>query len=125
MTNLYIEKKNNSPEIDFDALSGVLNITGSCYLEYTLEFFKPLLDWIKAYTKDEGKIIVINFRLDHFNTSAARRFQEILEVLEYYKTEKKGNVTANWYYPKDHPEAKESGEDYSRDSKIPFNIIPY
>ncbi|NJO02775.1 MAG: DUF1987 domain-containing protein [Bacteroidia bacterium] len=125
MENLYIEGSDYIPEVDFNAETGVLNISGESYHEYTLEFFEPIFDWLKRFTSDEGRKITLNFRMSYFNTSSSRRFLEIMNLLEDYHFNKSGEVEVNWYYEKTDLDMLESGEEYAEDVKLEFNLIPY
>jgi len=125
MENFQIEGSHYIPEINFNASTGILEISGESYHEYTLEFFQPIFDWLKRYTEEWGKKITLNFRMTYFNTSSSRRFLEIMNILEDYHFNKGGEVVINWYYETNDLDMLESGEEYSEDVKVPFNIIAY
>lgn len=125
MDNFYIEGSHYIPQINFVADTGVLEISGESYHEYTLEFFQPIFDWLKKYTEEEAKKITLNFRMTYFNTSSSRRFLEIMNLLEDYHFSKNGDVTINWYYEINDLDMLESGEEYAEDVRIPFHLISY
>jgi len=125
MENLFIEGHEERPTISFDAETGVLEITDSSYPEYTNEIYNPVMEWLAEYLSEEGREIAFNFKLDYFNTSTSFRFQQIINQLNDYHLEKAGNVTINWYYEEGDIDMLENGEDYSKDAKVPFNLIPY
>lgn len=125
MENFHIEGSHYIPEVNFNAETGVLEISGESYHEYTIEFFQPIFDWLKDYTKDNGKKITLNFRMSYFNTSSSRRFLEMMNILEDYHFNKEGDVTINWYYEKTDLDMLESGEEYADDVKVEFNLIAY
>lgn len=125
MENFYIEGSDYIPEVDFNAETGDLNISGESYHEYTLEFFEPIFDWLKRYTNEGGKTITLNFRMSYFNTSSSRRFLEIMNLLEDYHFNKNGQVTVNWHYEKSDLDMLESGEEYAEDVKLEFKLLPY
>ncbi|WP_026999628.1 DUF1987 domain-containing protein [Eisenibacter elegans] len=125
MENFQIEGSHYIPEINFNADTGVLEISGESYHEYTLEFFQPVFDWLKNYMEASGRKIVLNFKMTYFNTSSSRRFLEIMTMLEEYHNSKKGEVVINWYYEENDLDMLESGEEYAEDVKVPFNLIPH
>lgn len=125
MENFHIEGSTYIPRVDFNAETGVLEIEGESYHEYTMEFFQPIFDWINEYLDQEGRTISMNFKMSYFNTSSSRRFLEVLTILEEYKTDKNGEVTVNWYYEENDVDMLESGEEYADDVDLPFNLIPY
>jgi hypothetical protein len=124
MDNYQVDGENYIPTIDFNAETGVLEISGESYHEYTIEFFQPAFEWLKKYLEKPGRKITFNFRMTYFNTSSSRRFLEIFDMLELYKKEKNGDVTVNWYYQKDDVDMLESGEEYAEDVELAFNLIP-
>ncbi len=123
--NFYIEGSDYIPEVDFNAETGVLNISGESYHEYTLEFFEPIFEWLKRFTAEGGKKIELNFRMSYFNTSSSRRFLEIMNLLEDYHYSKGGEVVINWHYEKNDLDMLESGEEYAEDVRLEFNLLPY
>lgn len=125
MENFHIDGSTYIPRIDFNAGTGVLEIEGESYHEYTMEFFQPIFDWINEYLKEEGRSITLNFRMSYFNTSSSRRFLEILTTLEDYQVNKSGKVTVNWYYEENDIDMLESGEEYADDVDLEFNLISY
>ena len=125
MENLFIEGHEERPTINFNAETSVLEITDSSYPEYTNEIYNPVMEWLEAYLSEAGKEITFNFKLDYFNTSTSFRFQQIINQLNAYQLDGKGSVTVNWYYEEGDIDMLENGEDYSKDSKVPFNLIPY
>ncbi|WP_027000310.1 DUF1987 domain-containing protein [Eisenibacter elegans] len=125
MENLFIEGFEERPRIEFNAQTGVLEISESSYPEYTKEIYAPVMKWLDEYLKTEGHNITFNFRLDYFNTSTSSRFQKIIEKLNNYYNSGKGQVTINWYYEEDDTDMLEYGEDYSREADVPFNLIPF
>lgn len=124
MENLTIEATEYKPRIDFNASSGILEVSKNSYGEYTLEFFKPVFEWLKEYTQEEGKKVELNFKMTYFNTSTSRRFLEILNILEDYYENKGGEVNVNWYYDENDMDMLEQGEDYLEDVSLPLNLIP-
>jgi hypothetical protein len=124
MEDFFAEATDYTPEINFKAKTGILSIKGDCYHEYVAPFFHPVFEWIKKYLSEPGKTIQLNFKLEYFNTSASRRFQEIIDILEEYQIKKKGKVTVNWYYDKNSIDALDAGNDFSKGVRIKFNMIP-
>ncbi|TAF65204.1 MAG: DUF1987 domain-containing protein [Cytophagales bacterium] len=125
MENFKIDGSHYIPSIDFNAETGVLEISGESYHEYTLEFFQPIFEWLKQYTAEPNHKIVLNFRMTYFNTSSSRRFLEIMNILEDYHFNKGGDVQINWHYEVNDLDMLESGEEYAEDVKVPFTLMPY
>ncbi|MCU0446668.1 MAG: DUF1987 domain-containing protein [Microscillaceae bacterium] len=125
MENLYVKGYEERPTINFDAETGVLEISDSSYPEYTNEIYTPVMEWLEQYFEEEGRTVTFNFRLDYFNTSTSFRFQQIIMALNEYALNKNGEVTINWYYQTGDIDMQENGEDYAKDAKVPFNLLAY
>ncbi len=125
MENYFVKGEDEKPTINFNAETGILEISDSSYPEYTNEIYNPAMLWLEKYLLEEGHNIVFNFRLDYFNTSTSFRFQQIINVLNEYKAYKNGEVTINWYYEESDIDMQENGEDYAKDAKVPFNMISF
>lgn len=139
MEKFHIKGSAYIPNIDFDPDSGILEIAGESYHEYTTEFYQPVFDWLENYLKEigkgeaPGKKIQMNFKMTYFNTSSSRRFIEILTMLEDYQkaqidkkpdAEDKDYVIINWYYEENDVDMHESGEEYEEDVDLTFKLIP-
>ncbi len=111
------------PHINFNADTGHCVIEGESYLENTWEFYKQLVDWIKAYAAT-GQAIEFDFRLTYFNTSSSKGILELLEALKEYQ-DQGGNVTLKWYYPKDDEDILEEAEDFVEDTQLDIELIAY
>ncbi|NJM15084.1 MAG: DUF1987 domain-containing protein [Bacteroidales bacterium] len=112
------------PDISFDIETGIFEITGESYLEDTVEFYSPLIEWIKQFTEEYTKPITVNFKLSYYNTSSSRSLLDILNAIKEY--ERRGNdVEVNWYHKGSDPEVEEEVEDYMLDTELKINLVEY
>lgn len=125
MDNLIIKGSHGDffiPDIDFNADTGILEISGESYIEDTTKFYEPVLGWLKEYTKQAYGSIILNIKLTYFNTSSSRSILDILYIVKNYE-DKGGDVTVNWYYNGDDYEIEEEVEDYTIDTGLKINLI--
>jgi hypothetical protein len=127
MKNLKIEgsafyEDEHIPEVDFNAESGKCEISGESFPEHALEFYTPLINWLKEYFQFEKKPLTFNFRLKYYNTSSSKRIFEILCFLKEYE-KKGGKVEVNWYFDEDDPEQIIEVEDLMLASRQKINIL--
>ena len=115
--NIYV-----SPRVDFDAETGICEISGESFLEETAKFYAPLVDWIQEYIKT-GKPISLNIKLTYFNTSSSKWILRILYILAKYQQE--GKATINWYIHKDDIDLMEDIQDFQDDVGLKINIKFY
>jgi SiaC family regulatory phosphoprotein len=118
---LYIEKTMKSPEVLFDRANGIINLTGNAILEDTIPFFEPLLQWVDNYVL-EPKDTDVNIDLEYFNTSAAKIFVSMFRALaKVEQANRKLNI--NWIYCEDDEIIRDSGMDFSKLSRLKFNMV--
>lgn len=122
MERLFIEGSAKTPLIEFDPESGKLMLRGRSIPENSIEFFKPLNDWVDSYSGHPSAETVVDVRLEYFNTSSSKC------ILDFFKKLEKMNngttkVHINWYYETDDEDMEEAGEDYQAIVGLPFSII--
>jgi len=124
MDNLQIAKTKYTMGINFNKDTGDLDMAGSSYPENALDFFNPIINWIKNYISEVNKQMVMNIRLNYLNTSSTKCILDIFEILDqYYKSG--GDVKINWYYAEDDEDIKETGEELGEDLEFPIAFISY
>jgi hypothetical protein len=119
MNTLLISPASKTPEVNFDANSGQLLIKGRSIPENSIEFYKPVYEWIDAYAAKTAVNTTLVVQLDYFNTSSSKCLLDILRKMEGLK--KSGaTVTIDWCYESDDEDMKEAGEDYESIVTVPF-----
>jgi hypothetical protein len=124
MNHLRLENTKYTVKVDFNAETGILELEGASYPENASEFYQPIFDWIKQYTQEVKKEIVLNLRLNYLNTSSTKCMLDIIDLLEDYFNEG-GEVTINWYYEESDEDILETGEEFSEDTDVPINLVSY
>ena len=71
MNELRIEATKSSPEILLNP-AGMIRIRGRSIHENTLEFYKPVEDWVDTYVTDPPEITCIDMNLEYFNSASAK-----------------------------------------------------
>ena len=122
METLSIEGTPKTPTIKFDEPSVTLEVKGRSIPENSIEFYKPLVDWLEKYAvKPIGKTNV-NIQLEYFNTSSYKCILDVFKKLE--GIHKGGNeVIINWHYEVDDEDMLEAGEDYQAIINVPFKMV--
>ncbi len=122
MEPISIKGSAKTPTVTFDSETGKLEIKGRSIPENSIEFYKPLVDWLDEYAKFSKPYTEVNIQLEYFNTSSSKC---ILDVFKKLEAVNKGDnkVEINWYYEEDDEDMLEAGEDYQSILKIPFTMI--
>lgn len=122
MENLHLEGSAKTPSIHFDAAAGKLELKGRSIPENSVEFYKPLNDWIDAYGKAPMAETAVDVKLEYFNTSSSKCILDLFKKLESISGERT-NVIVNWYFEEDDEDMEEAGQDYQAIIGLKFNII--
>lgn len=127
MESIYIEGSHTNffvPTVDFNAEKGLCTISGESFLEDTIEFYDPLVQWLEEFTTQVKNPVTFEIKLTYFNTSTSRSILDILNVLKDYE-ETGGQISVNWYYDEDDIDMEEDIEDYMLDTGLEINMIPF
>jgi len=119
MEKLIIEGSAKTPTIELNG-EGELLLRGRSIPENSIEFYKPILDWIGAYGEAPKEATVVNVQLEYFNTSSSKCILDVFKKLESLSGT---NIEINWYYEEDDEDMLEAGEDYQAIIDIPFKMI--
>lgn len=119
MKDLSLEGSAKTPTIDFKS-AGELLIKGRSIPENSIEFYKPLIEWIESYSQSPNSATVLNVQLEYFNTSSSKC---ILDVFKKLESVSGSEVSVKWYYEEDDEDMLEAGEDYEAIIDLPFEMI--
>ena len=108
-----------TPLVEFTT-SGELLLKGRSIPENSIEFYKPLIEWIESYSESPNSSTVLNVQLEYFNTSSSKC---ILDVFKKLETVSGSEVSVKWYYEEDDEDMLEAGEDYEAIIDLPFEMI--
>jgi len=122
MEKLLIAGTPKTPEVLFDGESGILEIKGRSIPENSIEFYKPMVDWLENYSQNPKNKTQLNIHLEYFNTSSSKCILDIFKKLESLK-KSKHDVMVNWFYEEDDEDMHEAGEDYESIVHLPFKVI--
>ncbi|RLD77714.1 MAG: hypothetical protein DRJ10_11460 [Bacteroidetes bacterium] len=127
MENLEIEGSHKNffiPSVNFNAKTGICEITGESFLEDTVEFYRHLVDWLDNYIEDVKGPMALIIKLSYFNTSTSRSILDILNLLKDYEDDG-GEVVVNWHFDENDVDMEEDIDDYIIDTGLDINKIPY
>jgi len=124
MQNLDLQATSTTPAIEFNAASGLLSISGRCIHENPPQMFQVINDWLKEYVQLPRPFTVLRINLEYFNTSSSKCILDFLKTLK--KIEDTGNhLEVIWIYHEDDEDMKQTGEDFSELTDIPFEYVEY
>lgn len=122
MDLIVIEGTPKTPSVNFNASTGILEIKGRSIPENSIEFYKPLIEWIDKYGSSPQPKTIVNIQLEYFNTSSSKCILDVFKRLEAI-VNAGHDVLINWHYEEDDEDMLEAGEDYQSIIKVPFKMI--
>lgn len=124
MNDLYLKKSFNSPEVEFIADSGELNIEGRSIPEDPGEFFDRLINWLNEYFLNPVEKTVMNIKLEYINSGSSKYMLELLRIMKV-NSAKGRDVLIKWYFEEGDESIEELGQHYEQTIQIPFELIEY
>ncbi len=122
MKSINIEGTPKTPDVNFDHDKGNLLLKGRSIPENSVEFYKPLVNWLGEYSNNPKAKTVCEIQLEYFNTSSSKCLLDLFKKMEAMN--KNGcEVIINWYYEEDDEDMLEAGEDYQSIIDVPFKMI--
>jgi hypothetical protein len=122
MENFYLKPTSKTPAINFDQEKGIFEISGRSIPENSIDFYKPVLDWLDQYINLPHPETILEIKLEYFNTSSSKCLIDIFRKFEILH--KNGNSTRiKWYYEEEDEDMLESGEDFKGIIKIPLDLV--
>jgi hypothetical protein len=122
MEAINIEGTPKTPKVHFDADRGTMLLKGRSIPENSIEFYRPLVDWLDRYASSPKGKTVCDIQLEYFNTSSSKCLLDLFKKMEQMSSS--GNdIVINWYYEEDDEDMLEAGEDYQSIINVPFKMI--
>jgi hypothetical protein len=123
METLNIEGTAKTPTIKFDPSKGLVELKGRSIPENSIEFYKPLIDWLEKYSQSPQSNTIVNIQLEYFNTSSSKCILDVFKKLETINKAGNSSVVINWHYEEDDEDMSEAGEDYQAIINVPFKMV--
>lgn len=119
MNDIRIDGTPKTPTVRFISAEGKLEIKGRSIPENSIEFYKPLIDWVEEYARQPQENTTVIIQLEYFNTASSKCLLDVFKRLEMVPKP----VQVNWYYEEDDEDMLEAGEDYDAIINLPFKMI--
>ena len=122
MENLIIKGEAKTPNIEFNYDSGELIISGRSIPENSIEFYKPVIEWLELLKISDKDKIVLDIKLEYFNTSSSKCILDVFKKLEEIKGVGK-EASIRWFFESDDEDMEEAGQDFSAIIKVTLELI--
>jgi hypothetical protein len=115
MDVLNIEETPETPKVILNQKDGIFEISGRSLPEDAVEFYTPLMEWLKNYGKSPNPSTAILFKLEYFNTASSKLILELLKVAKAID-----GVKVVWCHFEDDEDVLEAGKEFADQVSIPF-----
>jgi|TARA_B110000305_G_C19127908_1_gene487477 hypothetical protein len=119
MEDLKHEGSAKTPVVEFSS-NGELLLKGRSIPENSIEFYKPLIEWLESYSESPNSTTVLSVQLEYFNTSSSKCILDVFKKLESISG---SEITVKWHYEEDDEDMLEAGEDYEAIIDLAFEMI--
>ena len=122
MDRFFLEGTPKTPKLDFNGESGMFEISGRSIPENSVEFYRPLLDWLEKYIKNPVEHITLVVKLEYFNTSSSKCLVDVFRRLE--RMYQQGTyIHVKWFYEPEDEDMQDSGLDFKEITRLPLEMI--
>ncbi len=120
MEEFFLKMTERLPEIQLR--EGFVSIKGHSIPREPKKIYKPVLQWVKDYTKDPAPRTEVLLNIDFCDTDSIKVIFEILKLLAMcQKTNRSIVMVFYWIYKKEDRDIKELGEFFENKLQIIFN----
>lgn len=119
---LHIKGDRSHPTVHLDIEQGHFRIYGISIPENAIEFFTPIIQWVKMAMPQIPENTVFSFCLSYFNSSSMKAiYMALLEIKRGITDGKK--IEIEWYVEEDDEFMADAGETFSEMIEVPFKVV--
>jgi len=123
MKLLHINATEDTPELNLDPESGILEFEGISIPENAPIFYKPVIDWLNEYTKSPNKTTDFIFKIKMISSASSKIFYDIITKIDQLSENKDVCVRVFWYYSIYDDEILEQGHEYKNILSVFFDLV--
>jgi hypothetical protein len=123
MSNLIIEGTKNTPAVIFDSTNRIYSISGISTPMNAMEFYSPLMEWIKSNKESIGTNATFTIDLPYYNSASMKTLLMTLQEIKAGRDEG-CEWGINWIVEDEDEFMQEGGESFQELLEFEFNIIP-
>lgn len=124
MAALRIEPADDTPLINLSREEARFEISGKSMPENVIEFYQPVLDWIKTYSSAPLEKTIFDIKLIYFNTASSKLLLDLLMILEGIR-EQGHDVLIRWHSMTYDEDMQEAGQEYAEMVDLEFEYLTY
>lgn len=123
MEPLIIKATEDTPEVYFDPAKEVFEISNVSLPENAIEFYAPILNWLKQYKSEPNPKTVFDFNIEYLNTASSKQVFELIFLID--KINENSEVTIRWHYDAIDEDMYSLGVRFTHLVKVKFELVEY
>jgi hypothetical protein len=123
MKPLIIKATEDTPEVIFDPVNEVFKISNVSLPENAIEFYAPIVDWLKKYKENPNPVTVFDFNIEYLNTASSKQVFELIFLID--KISENSDVTIRWHYDVIDEDMHSLGIRFTHLVKVKFELVEY
>jgi len=121
MNSLKIEPYLQTPEVNFDAETGILQMMGKAYPADAVDFFRPVIAWCHEYVKDPAESTELICEIEYLNSASQKQLVEL--IMAFKPLQEKGkSFVVKWRYEEGDDDILSVGELIEHELELPFEF---
>ena len=120
---LILEPTEDTPHIYFHPVENKFEISKSSLPENAVEYYAPILGWLKEYLQSPNPKTTFDFNLEYLNTASSKQVFEVIMVINAIA--EKSEVVIRWHYDAIDEDMLGLGTRFSHLIKCKFEFIEY
>ena len=125
MEKIEITGTEDTPAIILDPENRLMSISGRSLPEDVSVFYKPVFDWLNELKESKRGDMVVEVKLEYFNTASSKILLDIFVILEEICDVTQDKAKVKWHYDQNDEDMLEAGEEYKEIVSIEFEMISY
>lgn len=118
---LYLKGTDEPPAVTLDPKKNLFSIEGRCIPEDGVEFFMPIMEWLRQYGIRPNPNTIVDINLSYFNSASSKAMWEFFSLLRKVES----NIKIKWHYSDDDDEMRDAGEEFASFFSLPFDYIAH
>ncbi len=98
MNRYFVEGNKQEPYVELDGEKGVFVFRGRSIISNPIEFFSPIIQWLKEYSENPQEKTLVRMEMDYFNSSS---FKALIDVFKVLKPLENAGLEVKWYAYRD------------------------
>jgi hypothetical protein len=123
MKPLIIQATEDTPEVIFDPEKEIFKISNVSLPENAIEFYAPIIDWLKKYKENPNPKTVFDFDIEYLNTASSKQVFELIFLID--KINEFSDVTIRWHYDVIDEDMHSLGIRFTHLVKVKFELVEY